>query len=77
MPLESKRTVKAVFPIANSGVPFMPKTGNSEEKMVLRVYSKDKWMLENTIKSSGAPYTDTFQVHVKTVCETSKESKYS
>ena len=74
MPLEFKRKVTAIFPIANSGIPFMPKTGKSSENVRLMVFSKDKFVVETTVQSSGAPYTDTFQVHVKTVAETLRES---
>lgn len=45
-PLKITRKIRAVVPVANSGVPFMPKTAKSEELQNLHFFSKHKWALD-------------------------------
>ena len=63
------RVVKAIVPISNSGVPFMPKVASSTETQNLYIVSKHKWIIETTIETVGAPYTDTFRIQLKTEVE--------
>ena len=51
-----------MVPVANTGVPFMPKQAKSEETHILYIVSKDKFILESTIQNSGVPYSDTFNL---------------
>jgi hypothetical protein len=51
-----------MVPVANTGVPFMPKQAKSEETQILYIVSKDKFILESTIQNSGVPYSDTFNL---------------
>lgn len=36
--------------------------------------SKHKWVLDNEVESSGAPYTDSFRVYYRTVCDSTPSS---
>lgn len=44
----------------------MPKNAQSYESSTLYIVSKHKWILEGTVESEGAPYTDTFKVQLRT-----------
>lgn len=43
----------------------MPKTAKSEETQTLYIYSKHKFIIESKISTTGAPYTDTFNVEMR------------
>lgn len=47
----------------------MPKTASSTETQNLYIISKHKWIIEATIETVGAPYTDTFRIQLKTEVE--------
>ena len=66
------RRITAIVPIANTGVPFVPKTARSTETQTIYFISKDKWILEGTVDTVGAPYADTFRVQFKTTVCSSK-----
>ena len=63
------------MPVQAAGVPFMPKTAKSEETQTLFFYSKHKFILFAEISTSGAPYTDTFNVQLKTCVESDETGK--
>ena len=68
-PISTKRKIVMTVPVSSSGVPFMPKTAQSTESQTLYFESKHKLIMESTIETTGAPYTDTFQVNLKSVVE--------
>lgn len=72
-PLKSTRKLNYTVPLANTGVPFMPKTAKAEEIQNLYFYSKHKFMIESTVATTGAPYTDTFRVEMRTTVESSED----
>ena len=40
------RRITATVPIANTGVPFVPKTAKATETQTIYLISKDKWIIE-------------------------------
>lgn len=58
-----------MVPIANSGVPFMPKAAKSDELQCLFFFSKNKYIIESMIQNSGAPYTDCFNICLRRIVE--------
>lgn len=44
-PLSFTRKITCLVPIANTGVPFMPKQAKSEEIQTLYIVSKDKYII--------------------------------
>ena len=58
-----------MVPVANSGVPFMPKQAKSDEENTLYIVSKDKYIIESIIQNSGVPYADTFNIRMKNIIE--------
>jgi hypothetical protein len=75
-PLQFERTIKSVIPVANSGIPLMPKQSQLQEDMKLYFYSKDKFEIDTKVSNSGIPYCEYFNIHYKKVVETVGESKY-
>ena len=75
MPLSFSRKISCVVPVANSGVPFMPKQAKSEETQTLFIISKDEYVIESTIQNSGVPYAETFNLKLKRVVTSVNESK--
>lgn len=71
-PLMLQRKIRATVPVSGAGVPFMPKTARSVETQNLFIVSKHKWILEGTIETTGAPYTDTFKIQLRTVAESNE-----
>lgn len=51
-----------MVPVANTGVPFMPKHAKSNEDQNLYIVSKDKYVFQSTIQNSGVPYSDAFNL---------------
>jgi hypothetical protein len=48
----------------------MPKQAKSNENLTLYIYSKDKYVLESVIQNSGVPYSDTFNLRMRKIIET-------
>ena len=69
------KNINAMVPVANSGVPFMPKQAKSNEEQTLFLYSKNKYVVESVIQNSGVPYADSFNLRLQKVVETTAESK--
>ena len=67
--LKAVRKLRVTVPVSAAGVPFMPKTAKSEETQTLFFYSKHKFVLYGEIATTGAPYTDTFNVQLRTTAE--------
>lgn len=65
----STRKINVTVPVSAAGVPFMPKTAKSEEIQNFYFISKHKWILEAKISTTGAPYTDTFNIQIRTTVE--------
>lgn len=48
----------------------MPKEAKSREVQKLFLISKDKYIIESYVQSSGAPYADSFHVNTRKIVET-------
>ena len=72
-PIRSNRTITSTFPVIKSPIPFMPKTAHSLEDQSIYLISRHKWIFENIVISSGAPYTDCFKVYYQTIGESNNE----
>lgn len=69
-PISFTKKIFCIVPVPNSGVPFMPKQAKSNENLTLYIYSKDKYVLESVIQNSGVPYSDTFNLRMRKIIET-------
>jgi hypothetical protein len=65
----------SMVPVANSGIPFMPKTSKIVESFTLHLISKDKYVIFTTCKSHGVPYCDDFLIHYRREVESVSEGK--
>ena len=61
-PLSFNRKINCMVPVANTGVPFMPKQAKSEETQTLYIISANKFLVESSVQNSGVPYSETFNL---------------